>query len=138
MTLTETIAEQRRLLAAATQGEWETYEDGSWWGVESKGDDSVNVMCTEWFGEPPEKAAAETRGDHAHIAAAHNALPGLLDALEAHRDALKALVEAQVMKGAFLNDQGNPTCVVCEWEITEHDPDCPLIAAEAVLAGWEA
>ena len=111
MTLTETIAEQRRLLAAAAPrvAPWGTEEFEQW--------------LSDW---------------EAHIAAAHNALPVLLDALEAHEKALRALVEERRQQAE--NDADGYCSACCNDDVGSqgHTSDCPLIAAEAVLAGWEA
>ena len=89
-------AELRRLLAEATQGPWEA-EGSQVWGPDGV---LVAAVC--------EHSTLVDRPDALIIAAAVNALPGLLDALEkaeGHRDSLAAtLIEVQREK-RLLADQ---------------------------------
>ena len=55
----------------------------------------------------------------------------LTEALERHRDALRALVEA-----CSYNPDLDNNCPACDHALDDHETDCPLVNAEAVLKEW--
>lgn len=93
---TEDIAEMRRLLAEATPGVWRITgesarsDDPSGCGWDSR------VLGAYWATGPTVATAAQATRDLRIIVAAVNALPGILDALEAARGAAMEEVARRV------------------------------------------
>lgn len=99
--LADTVAEMRKLLDAATTGEWfatdAPYSEGDWgagtlaarypWTV------SLDPAKVGWNTDGGTNDYGILRDDAAFIAASKNAMPAILDALEARTDALRQAVD---------------------------------------------
>ena len=96
--LSSTVAEMRRLLEASTPGGWIAATGPSsivGWPVVSRQGRSICRMTWVERAVPAgeaEETKAETRANAAFIAAAHNDMPALLDALERMQKALRMIV----------------------------------------------
>lgn len=102
------VARLREQHAAATAGEWWTdYRDASFYD----GEQFVNAVVTTGTDDIATSGAEEQcHADAAYIAAAHNALPDVLDALEQawrERDALTA--ELAQVRGELATGKPQPT-----------------------------
>ena len=122
-TITEYLAEQKRLAEAATEGQWEAdqTEPGIWC---PKRIVIGNYTAADMFESPAWEDG--TPEDLAFIAAARESVPRLVAALEAVREVLAPHVEYQLRRAAKLGRRASDC--VCE--------QCRAWAAiEAALGG---
>ncbi len=144
-----TIDELRKLLAEATPGPWrfDTYGASA---VILAGGRSLSAVasleCT-WPDGDEDKARLTVRADAGIICAAVNALPSLLDSLDASRKRVEALEGAlskcadvldRVQWAGWARDEADvcpaPNCTG-ERDVKPHDTDCLLAVALATARG---